>query len=85
LFFLLSRFPGRDQLIVFAIGVVPDFVDNGTKQITTPTDGTELFRVVIFLIDQVRLIEDLPRFFETDAMFPFDVAAFLTAEVEARI
>jgi hypothetical protein len=31
LFFLLGRFPGCDQLIVFPFGVISDFEDNGTQ------------------------------------------------------
>src|ERR1022692_3598141 len=43
LLFLFSRFPGGNQVVVFALGIVPDFEDHGTQPATAPSDGTELF------------------------------------------
>jgi hypothetical protein len=62
LLFLLGRFPGGNQVIVFALGVIPDFEDDGTQQTATPTDCTELFRIVVLLVNQIGLLKDLLRF-----------------------
>jgi hypothetical protein len=61
LFFLLGRFPGCDQVIVFALGVIPNLEDDGTKQTTTPADGAKLFRIVVLLVNQISLVKDLLR------------------------
>jgi hypothetical protein len=58
LFFLLGRFPGGDQVIVFAFGVVPNFEDDGTHKAATPTYCTELFRIVVLLVDQIGLVKN---------------------------
>jgi hypothetical protein len=59
--FLLGRFPGCDQVIVFSRRVIPDFEDDGTELATTPSDGTELFRIVVLLVNQIGLVKDLLR------------------------
>jgi hypothetical protein len=51
LFFLLGRLPRCDQVIVLALGIVPDFEDNGTQQTAAPTDCTKLFRIIVLLVD----------------------------------
>ncbi len=50
-----------------------------------PSDSTKLLRIVTLLIDQVSLIKDFQRVFETDAVFPLDVCILRSLEVEARI
>src|ERR1017187_548142 len=69
LLFLFSRFPGGNQVVVFALGIVPDFEDHGTQPATAPSDGTELFRIVALLVHNVHLVEYFLRLFQADAMF----------------
>jgi hypothetical protein len=85
LLFLFGRFPSRDQVVVFAFCVMPDLEDHRTKASTTPADCTELFRIVILLVDQVSLVEDLLRFFQADAVPSLDGPALRSIENEARI
>jgi hypothetical protein len=62
LLFLFGRDPGGNQVIVFTIGIMPDLEDHGTEPPPTPTDRPKLFRIVILLVDDVDLVEYLPRF-----------------------
>lgn len=50
-FFLFGRLPGCDQVIVLALGIVPDFEDDGTQQTAAPTDCTKLFRIIVLLVN----------------------------------
>jgi hypothetical protein len=50
-FFLLSRLPGCDQVIVLTLGIVPDFEDDGTQQTAAPTDCTKLFWIIVLLVN----------------------------------
>jgi hypothetical protein len=84
LLFLRSRLPGRDQMVVFAFGVMPDLKDDGTEAAAAPSDCTKLFRIAALLVNHVHLVEDLPRVSEAYAMFLFDVPALLAFEVEAH-
>src|SRR5215469_11600770 len=61
LFFLFGRLPGCDEMIVLAIGVMPDLENNGAESPTTPADSAELLWVVVLLVDQVCLVENLCR------------------------
>jgi hypothetical protein len=51
---------------------VPDLENYGTEPPAAPADGTELLRVLALLVNQICLIKDLLRFFQTDAMFFLD-------------
>ena len=68
LLFLLGRFPGRNQVVVFALGVAPDLKDHRTDATTAPPDCTKLFWSITPLVDDVHLIEYLLRLFRADAM-----------------
>src|SRR5580658_1814726 len=68
-FLLLRRYPGSDQMVIFALRVMPDLKDHGTKATAGPSDRAELCGIVTLLIDQVNLIEDLLRLFQSDAVF----------------
>ena len=72
-------------MIIFALGVRPDFEDDGTQQSATPPDCTELFRIVILLVNQIRLVKDLLRLFQADAVFPLYITIFIVLKVKARI
>jgi hypothetical protein len=69
LFFLLGRFPGCYQMVVFAVGVKPDLENYGTETPTAPPDRTEVLWIIVLLVNQVRLVENLLRFFQLNAMF----------------
>jgi hypothetical protein len=64
---------------------MPDLEDHRTKAPATPADGTELFGIVIPLVDQVRLVEDLLRFLQADSVFPLDGPALRFIEDEAHL
>ncbi len=49
-------------MMVFTLLVAPYLEDNGTKPPANPANRAELLRIITFLINQVRLIEDLLRF-----------------------
>jgi hypothetical protein len=66
------------------LGVIPDLEDDGIEPAAAPSDGAKLFRIVALLVNHAHLVEDLPRLSQADAMFPFDLPAFLPLEVEAR-
>jgi len=64
---------------------MPDLEDHRTKAPATPTDGTELFRIVVPLVDQVRLVEDLLRLLQADAVLTLDGPALRFIEDEAHL
>ncbi len=64
---------------------MPDFEDHRTKAALAPADRTKLFRIVVPLVDQVRLVEYILSFFEADAMFFPDLAAFVFIELEPHV
>ena len=72
-------------MVVFASGVIPDFEDDRTQAASAPPDRAILLRIVILLINQVRLVKDLLRLFKADTVLSFDLTAFRWAVVEARI
>ena len=84
LLFFFRRLPTRDKVIVFAPGIVPNLENYGTEQATGPTDGAKLFRIIILLVDDVRLIEYILRLFQADAMFSLGAPALLLVELEAH-
>jgi hypothetical protein len=63
---------------------MPDLENHGAQSIPTPPDCAELSWIVNLLVKDVHLIEYLFRFFQTDAMFLFDIPAFLPIKVEAH-
>ena|SRR5579863_3928972 len=85
LLFLFSRPPGCDKVVVFALRVMPDLKNHGTKASIAPANGTELFRIVVLLVDQVDLIKNLLRLTQADTMLLFDGAALGFIELEADI
>jgi len=70
---------------VFALRIMPGFEDHGTEAAPAPPDCAVLFRIVALLIDQVHLIEDFLRLFQTDAVLPSNGPALLTIELEAYL
>jgi hypothetical protein len=81
----LGGFPGGDQVVVFAFRVMPDLEDYGTEAPTAPANSTELFRIIVLLVNQVRLVKDLLHFFQTDTMFSLDYPALRSIKLEAHI
>jgi len=71
-------------MVVFALRVMPDLEDDRAEAAPAPSYCTKLFRVVVLLVNQIHLLEDLLRFFQTDAVFSFDFPALLPIEVEAH-
>src|SRR5215469_16715486 len=49
LFFLFGRLPGSDQMIILAIGVVPDLENHGAESPTTTCNSAELLWIVVLL------------------------------------
>jgi hypothetical protein len=84
LLFLVRRLPTRDEAIVFAPGIVPNLENDGTEPAAGPTDGAKLLRLIVLLVDDVRLIEYVLRLFQADAMFSLDAPALLFVELEAH-
>ena len=84
LFFLPGGYPGRNQMVVFALGVMPDPEDDRAESAAAPSDRAKLLRVVTLPVNQVHLVEDLLRLFQADAVLSFDFPAFLRVEVEAH-
>jgi hypothetical protein len=85
LLFLCCRFPGRYQMVVFALGVMPDLEDNRTELATAPSNCAKLVRIVSLSVNQIHLVKDRPRFFQADAVFPLYILALLRIEFEAQI
>lgn len=71
-------------MVVFTSGIMPDLEDHRTKLAATPSYCAELFRIVILLVYQVRLIEYLLRFFQADAMSSLGFPALRPIEVKAH-
>src|SRR5260370_36863360 len=82
--FLFGRLPGRDEMVVFAFRVMPDFEYHRTEATATPPYGTKLFRIVVLLVDEVDLIEDLLRFLQADPVLTLDFPAPGSIELEPR-
>jgi len=85
LLFLFGCFPSGDQVVVLALAVIPDLEDNGTEAASTPSNCTKLFRMVAPLVDQIRLVEYLLRFFEADTVFSFDIRTLFPIEATAHL
>ena len=84
LLFFSRCLPNRDEVIIFAPGIAPNLENDGTEPTAGPTDGAKLFRIVILLVDDVRLIEYILRLFQADAMFSLDAPALLVVELETH-
>jgi len=72
LIFLFGCFPSSDQVVVLSLAVIPGLENHGTEAVSAPSNGTKLFRIVTPLVDQVRLVEYLLRFFQADTVFSPD-------------
>ena len=64
--FLLRRFPECDEVIVFSCCIFPHFKNNSIELSANPADSSILFRVVVALIDVVRMRPDLLHVFEAN-------------------
>src|ERR1017187_3683310 len=80
--FLFGRFPGGDEMVAFAFGIVPYLEYYGTEATPTPAYCTELLRIVVLLVDEVDLIEDLLCFRQADPVLVLDVPALRSIEFE---
>jgi hypothetical protein len=69
-------------MVVFALRVMPDFENCGAEAASAPTDCTKLFRIVILLVNQIRLVENLLRFLETNAVLLFDASTLIAIKLE---
>src|ERR1035438_1470352 len=82
LFFLAGRIPGRDEVVVFTLPVLPDLENHGTKAAAAPTNGTKLLRIIVLPIDEVYLVEYILRLFQADAVFSLGVPVLLSTIAE---
>src|SRR5258708_14251949 len=64
--FLMRGFPKRDQVVVFACGIVAHLENQGVHSATHPADHAILFRNIRTRIQVVWTREDFLRFLETD-------------------
>lgn len=71
-------------MMIFSFRIASNFEDYGTEATTTPSDCAELLRIVILPVDEISLIEDRLRFFQTQAMLSFDFPALLPIEPEPQ-
>jgi hypothetical protein len=69
-------------MVVLAKRVVSDLEDDGTQTAAAPSNGTQLLRIIAPLVNQVRLVENLLRPFQTDAVFELDIMALSPIESE---
>jgi hypothetical protein len=51
LLLLFGGLPGGDEMVIFAMRIMPDLKNHGTEETPAPTDRTKLFRIVVFLVD----------------------------------
>jgi hypothetical protein len=72
-------------MVVLALGIMPDFEYYRTQPTTAPSNSTKLLRIVILLVDQVSLVKNLLRLFETYTVFTPDIRVFWLFKVEPRI
>jgi hypothetical protein len=72
-------------MVVLASGITPDLEDDGAERFSAPSDRTELLRIIVLLVNQVRLVKDLLRFFQADAVLSFDGSALRWIKIEAHI
>jgi hypothetical protein len=82
----MGGFPKRDQVVVFACGIVAHLENQGLHSATHPADHAILFRNIRARIQVVRTREDFLRFLETDAplwVCP-ELLALLRVKIEAR-
>lgn len=85
LLFLFGGFPGGDEVVVLSFRVMPDLKDHGTEAPAAPPGCTELFRIVLLLVNQVRLVKNLPRLLQADPMLFLNGIALRLIELEAHI
>ncbi len=52
--------------------IAPDFEDHSTGARATPAYCAVLLRVIVLLVNEVRLVENLLRLSQADTVFPFD-------------
>ena len=65
--FFIGRLPERNQVVVFALGIVPDLENQGVKSAAYPADRAVLLRKIGALIEVIGMREDFLRVFESDA------------------
>jgi hypothetical protein len=61
---------------------MPDLENHGAEAAAAPADCTELLRIVALPVDEVHLIEYVPRLLQADAVFSLDVPALHSIEIE---
>ena len=69
-------------MVVFAVGVMPDLKNHGTEAAPAPPDRTKLFRIVLLLVDDVRLIEYFLRLVQADAVLSLGTPALLFVKLK---
>ena len=72
-------------MVVFAVRVMPDLENHRTEAPATSANCTELFRLVILLVNQVRLVENFLRLFQADAVLSLDGLTLRSFELEPHI
>ena len=65
--FFIGGLPERNQVVVFALGIVPDLENQGVKSAAYPADRAVLLREIGALIEVIGMREDFLRVFESDA------------------
>lgn len=57
-------------MVIFTLGILPNFKNNRTEAIVAPADRTKLLRFIAPLVHQIDRVENLLRFLQTDAVLP---------------
>jgi hypothetical protein len=71
-------------MVEITLRILPDLEDYRTEAPATPANRTELFRIVVLLVDQVCLIEYLLRLLQANTVFSPYGAALGSVELEAH-
>src|SRR6266478_4913208 len=64
---LLGCLPQRDQVVVFAVGVLSDFENDRVESTAHPPDGPVLFRHIQTRVEIVRMRPNLLNLLETNS------------------
>ena len=71
-------------MVVFALRVMPDLENHGADAPPAPTNSAKLLRIVVLLVNQVRLVKDFLRLLQADAMFLLDGPALRFVKFETQ-
>lgn len=71
-------------MVILTARVAPDLEDHRTEAVAAPADRTELPRIIVLLVNHVRLVKDLLCLFQAETVLLLGRSALLRIELKAH-